>query len=385
MINNKNFTKGDYMSKYKIGNLEAIMLVLIIVVTHTISSLPRQLLVSTKSATIINLIYVSIIATLLALSIYKLFKKFPGQDIIDISYFVGGKFLRNIIGIIFILYFLISSGILLRNFCESLKILYFPMTDITYIILLFIIALCTANRLNFDATLKTNLLVLPLVFASIIFLFFANMNKFVPQRIFPILGDGFFNTFVLGLGNLSAFSGIIFLYFLPPLLKEPSKFKKIAIISTIATAVYLILCVSTLLFMFSFFLETDEITPLYNATRYIELGSFFQRLEAVFLLFWILAFACYLSIVSKFSMNIFKKLTNIETTTPLIDVFGLILFAISLLPKNYASSDNFETHIYPILMIAVYIFIGISILIIANILHKKAQKFSNTQNLERGY
>ena len=369
------------MSKYKIGNLEAIMIVLIIVVTHTISSLPRQLLVSTKSATIINLIYVSIIATILAFTIFKLLKKFPGQDIIDISYFVGGKIFRNIIGIIFILYFLVSSSVLLRNFCESLKILYFPMTDINYIILLFIIALCTANRLDFGATLKTNLLILPLVFVSIIFLFFANMNKFVPQRIFPILGDGFFNTFVSGLGNLSAFSGIIFLYFLPPILKEPEKFKKIAIISTIATAVYLILCVSTLLFMFSFFLDTDEITPLYNATRYIELGSFFQRLESVFLLFWILAFACYLSIVSKFSMNIFAKITNIETTTPLIDVFGLIFFTISFIRENYAFSDNFETHIYPYLMLAIYIFIGISILIIANILHNKAKRFRNGKEL----
>ena len=359
------------MSKYKIGTLEAIMVVLIIVVTHTISSLPRQLLVSTKSATIINLIYVSIIATFLAFLIYKLFKKFPGQDIIDISYFVGGKIFRNITGTIFILYFLVSSSILLRNFCESLKILYFPMTNITFIILLFIIALCTANRLDFSATLKTNLLILPLVFVSIIFLFFSNMNKFVPQRIFPILGDGIFSTFVLGLGNLSSFSGIIFLYFLPPLLKEPEKFKKIAIISTIATAIYLILCVSTLLFMFSFFLETDEITPLYNATRYIEIGSFFQRLESVFLLFWILAFACYLSIVSKFSMIIFKKITNIDTTTPLIDIFGLLFLSISLIPKNYAISDNFETHIYPYLMLSVYIFIGISILIIANLMIRK--------------
>ncbi len=357
------------------------MLVLIIVVTHTISSLPRQLLVTTKSATIINLIYVSIIAIILAFTIFRLFKKFPGQDIIDVSYFVGGKVFRNIIGTIFILYFFVSSSILLRNFCESLKILYFPMTDITYIIILFIIALCTANRLDFNATLKTNLLILPLVFASIIFLFFANMNKFVPQRIFPILGDGLFNTFILGLSNLSAFSGIIFLYFLPPLLKEPENFKKIAIVSTIATAVYLILCVSTLLFMFSFFLETDEITPLYNATRYIELGSFFQRLESFFLLFWILAFACYLSIVSKFSLNIFKKITNIETSTPLVDVFGLLFFAISLIPKNYAISDNFETHIYPYLMLAVYIFIGISILIVANVLHNKSKKISFRKEL----
>ena len=123
------------MLKSKIGTVEAIMLILTIVLTHTISTLPRELLVSTKSATLINLIYVSIIAVLLAYLVFRLLKNFPGLDIIDISEIVAGKVFRNIIGIIFILYFLISSSILLRNFCESLKIIYFPMTDITFIIL----------------------------------------------------------------------------------------------------------------------------------------------------------------------------------------------------------------------------------------------------------
>ena len=361
------------MTKSKIGTAEAIMLVLTIIVTHTISSMPREILVSTKSATIINLIFVSVLAIIISYFIVKLLKNFPGLDIIDISEFLGGKVFKNIRGIIFILYFLVSSSILLRNFCETLKIIYYPMTNIIFIIALFIIAVCIANRLDFNASLKTNLLILPLVLASIIFLFFANMNKFVPERIFPIFGDGLFNTFVLGLGNLASFGGIAYLYFLPPFLKEPKKMKKIAIVSIGISAIYLILCVSTLLFMFSFFMEANEITPLYNATRYIEFGSFFQRLESVFLLIWILAFACYLSIVSKFAMNIFKKLTNIETKKPLVDIFGILILGISLIPKNYAISEKFETEIYPYLVLGIVFFLGLSILILANMLKKKQQ------------
>jgi len=363
------------MSKSKIGTIEAIMIVLTIIITHTILSMPREILVSTKSATIINLIFVSIIAIFISYLIYRLFKNFPSLDIIDVSELLGGKIFKTIIGTIFILYFIISSSILLKSFCESLKIIYYPMTNIIFIILLFIIAICTVNRLNFNASLKTNLLIVPLVLASMIFLFFANMNKFTPERIFPILGDGFFNTFILGLGNLSAFGGIAYLYFLPPLLKEPEKMKKIALVSIGISAIYLILCVSTLLFMFSFFINTNEITPLYNATRYIEFGNFFQRLESVFLLIWILEFACYLSIVSKFAMNIFKKITNIETSQPLIDIFGLLILSIALIPKNYAISEKFETQIYPSLVLGIGIFLGLIILILANINQKKkAQK-----------
>lgn len=365
------------MTKSKIGTLEAIMLVLTIIVTHTISSLPREILVSSKSATILNLIFVSSLAIFFSYLIVRLMKNFAGSDIINISEYLGGKVFKNIIGIIFILYFLVSSSILLRNFCESLKIIYYPMTNIVFIIVFFIIAVCTANRLDFNASLKTNLLIIPLVLVSIVFLFFANMNKFVPQRMFPIFGDGLFNTFVLGLNNLSAFGGIAFLYFLPPYLKEPEKMKKIALLSIGISAIYLILCVSTLLFMFSFFINTNEIIPLYNATRYIEFGSFFQRLESIFLLIWILAFACYLSITSKFAMGIFKKLTNIETKKPLIDIFGILILGISLIPKNYAISDKFETEIYPFLVLGITFFLGMSILLLANLLKKKQKNITS--------
>lgn len=365
------------MTKSKIGTVEAIMLVLTIIITHTISSLPREILVSSKSATILNLIFISTLAILFSYLMVRLMKNFAGSDIIDISEYLGGKVFKNIVGIIFILYFLISSSILLRNFCESLKIIYYPMTNIVFIIVLFIIAVCTANRLDFNASLKTNLLIVPLVLVSIVFLFFANMNKFVPQRIFPIFGDGLYNTFILGLGNLSAFGGITFLYFLPPYLKEPEKMKKIALISIGVSAIYLILCVSTLLFMFSFFINTNEIIPLYNATRYIEFGSFFQRLESIFLLIWILAFACYLSITSKFAMGIFKKLTNIETKKQLIDIFGILILGISLIPKNYAISDKFETEIYPFLVLGITFFLGMSILLLANLLKKKQKNVTS--------
>ena len=67
---------------------------------------------------------------------------FLGLDIIDISKILGGKFFQKIIGIIFISYFMISASIMLRNFCEGLKIIYYPMTNIVFILLMFVIAVC---------------------------------------------------------------------------------------------------------------------------------------------------------------------------------------------------------------------------------------------------
>ena len=81
-------------------------------------------------------------------------------------------------------------------------------------------------------------------------------------------------------------------------------------------------------------------------------------------------------------MSIFKKLTNIETKKPLIDIFGLLILAITLVPKNYAISDKFETEIYPYLVLGICFGLGISILILANIMKRKQKKIqANSQTI----
>lgn len=359
------------MTNQKISTISAIMFTLSIVVSYITSSLPRTFINETKSATLLNIIYNTIIVLFIILLVCKLFKKFPGLDILDISKFLGGNILKNIVGGLFIAYFIISSSLMLRNFCEALGIVYYPSTSYIFIILMFIIAILLTNDLSFNATLNTATIIFPLVFISIILLFCGNLDNFSFRRVFPILGDGFYNTFVLGLRNIGAFGGICYLYFLPPMLKEPEKFKKLAIISVISTGVFILLCVATLLLMFSFFITTDEIMPLFSAARHIEFGIFFQRFESVFLLLWIISFCCYLSITCKFSAHIFTKMFNLSNMKLILNTFAILIFVIALLPKNYAISNYFETNIYRYLRIAIGFILGISILILANIKRKK--------------
>lgn len=285
--------------------------------------------------------------------------------------FWGGKFLKNIIGTIFIIYFLTSSSMFLRNFCEYLRIIYYPSTNVIFLISIFIIAICIVDNLDFNASFKANLIITPFALISIILLFFANIKYFSGQRMFPILGNGFFDTFLLGIGNIYAFSGIVFIYFLPPLLKQPEKLKKIAITSVCISGAYIILAISIILFMFPFFTKVDEIIPLYSAATYVEFGSFFQRLEAIFLLIWIIAFACYLSMLTMFSIHSFRKMAKIKYIKPIVIPFTLVILGISLIPSNFAVAKFFETVIYRFAMIGVTFVVGFFILIFANYKKKK--------------
>ena len=359
------------MNSSKIGTYEAIMLVLSLVVSHTVLSLPKAIVTTTKSSSILNLIYLSIFVFVFVIIICNIFKKFPGMDILDLAEYLGGKIFKRFLGIIFILYFTISSAIFLRNFCECLQIVYYPSTSIVFIVLSFIISTCLVADLPSNASFKANLIIVPFVLGSILFLFLANLKYFNYNRIFPILGNGLFETFGSGFTNIYAFSGIALIYFLPPLLKHPEKLKKISIIAFILTALYLVFVIALILLMFPIFTNIDEVLPLYTVATYVEFGTFLQRLESVFLLIWMISFSCYLSIILSFVFLFFKKITDIKYNKPMIYPFGMLLLALSLLPKTFAESKFYETNIYPYVLIAVAYFIPGIIMFFAYIKKKK--------------
>lgn len=65
------------METSKITAAEAISIILGIFVAYTLVALPRSILESTKTSTLINIIYVGVIALFITYFIYKLLTKFP--------------------------------------------------------------------------------------------------------------------------------------------------------------------------------------------------------------------------------------------------------------------------------------------------------------------
>lgn len=65
------------MTEHKIGNIEAIALILTVMVNHIILNLPKSIIQSTSSGAIINVIFVSLVVLGIVYLISQLFKNFP--------------------------------------------------------------------------------------------------------------------------------------------------------------------------------------------------------------------------------------------------------------------------------------------------------------------
>ena len=350
------------MENTKIGVSEAIAFLTIIIVNFVVLDGAKSTIITASSSALINVVYVSSISLLISYLFYKLLNKFPTFDILDISNFLGGKFLRFTVGAIFFLYFVILSAALLKNFAYSLQTIYYPFTDVFFIVLVFLLAALFICSLKYNAVFRSSLIILPLIILSVLFLFFGNMENFSFNNVFPVLGNGINSTFVLGLSNIFTFQGLAYLLFLPPYLKDVTKLKKITLISMLLSIFYFLASVASVILIFYAYVNNESLMPLYSAVRYIEFGAFFQRLDSLYLMIWIISFISYLSITINICSNILRKSTSMNQNKKVSTIIiGTLILVVTLAIKNHTISTFLIENVFKYIF---FIIIGISFLIL---------------------
>ena len=349
----------------KINNKEAISLTISCSLGITVFIASQIIASECLSSSLINTGFISLIAMGLTAIICMLYKNFIGISFLDITEFVGGKFFKFIVGSTFLFYFIFTLAIVLCKAVNCLQIVYYPMTHPNYTVLLFVITAAIACNLKNNGFLRATFIIVPIVIVAIFFIFVGNLKNFNYENIFPIMGNGVQATFIEGSTNLFTFGGIAYILFLPQNLKRPDKFMSVSLISTAVSSILLTFVTSTIILMFNKNVTSGQLFPLYIAVRYIEFGTFFQRLDSAFLLIMNIAICSFLGIYSNLCLGIIKEITNISDIKPLSYCFILLLYASTILIDAKFELEFMQNTFFKILFFCV-ISLGLLILILAN-------------------
>ena len=214
------------------------------------------------------------------------------------------------------------------------------------------------------------MLLFHLLFGSVLLALFAVYDEISLTRFSPFFGYDFKTTFVDGLLNIFSLYFITYYYFLKPLLKNSFHFKKITLISYIASWILLFLTVLSISSVFSMSYSAEPLNSLYLLSRKIELGNFLQRLDALFILLWLVSVFCYLSVSIFMITRMLQKITNVQNQKMLSFSVISIFFGLCLLPFNTEISHFIENTIYRYLITGTIFVICFIILIAANIKFK---------------
>ncbi len=358
-------------SKIIFGKWEGTVLLLNLLYTQIILGFPRVMTETAGTAAWITIIYASVIMLLAFWLISKLYSRFEGMDIIDISQIAGGGAFRIITGLVMTAYLVYIISIVLREFAEDMKVIILPESPISFVTLFFVAGMIVGAYLGLEAIVRLGAIVVPLITAGFLFITIGVYPYYNASNLFPILGTGPQKIFGEGFFKISIFSAVSILFFIAPYIRTNKEFKIIGYSSILISSCMFLWSVVSYLMVFPYTVSVENFLPIYQMARLINYGRFFQRVESVFVFIWAATALLYLTGAFYFITHVFRKTFKLEYEKPLIVPFAVLVFNISLLPPNLATAIQLEEEYFRKYIWIITVVFPIIILSIANISQKR--------------
>ena len=355
-----------------VGKWEAVCLLLNTINIQIFLNLPRYLVEIGGTAGWLLAIYVSIIAILFFSIVLILFNRFPGMDIVDIANQVTGKTGQILVGLSFSFLSFFGASLIIREFSENIKTIALTTSPLSYVLAMFVLGMIIASYLGFEVIIRIQGVFIPIIvigFISIILLVLPYAHF---DNLLPIMGNGFTKVFGEGFFKISLFIGISMSYWFPPFLKTFKNYKSVSYWALGLSSLFILSSVLVFSSTIAYPIATESLMPIYDLSRLINFGRFFQRIEPLFLTIWAASAYLYISACFYCSIYGFKKAFNLPYIRPLVIPFSILAFTVAFLPRNITTVIDLDKFYLRTLGFIPVFGIPIILLVIAWIRKKKA-------------
>ncbi|MDU0200835.1 GerAB/ArcD/ProY family transporter [Paenibacillus sp. MAH-36] len=313
------------------------------------------------------------VSIFLAVGLHKLY---PKMTISQYSEQIVGIWLGKLIGLCYFLYFMSSTGMILRQYAEFVSGNFLFSTPLAIIIGTILLLSTFAVRGGVEviarcAVICTYLFILPLFFLAFL------APDLDIKNIYPIFSNGAVPVLKGSLtpqGWLAEF--FIISYFLPSA-SQVEKVKKWSIISLIVVVISMTYVNLITLFLLGPDLP-NKIYPILIAMRYISLADFFENLESVLLAMWVLGNFVKISVFFYVGVISYAHMCKSSDYRPTVLPLAILVFLFCYWDiPNFPVLANHNKLVAPFELFLVFLAIPLFLLSIALIRKGKRRGLSN--------
>ena len=261
---------------------------------------------------------------------------------------IGGRWLKIATGHVLSFFILINCAPVIRACPEAVKTALLQNTKMVIIVFVLSVGVVIGTYNGIEALGRATAFFVPC--AGIILIGFLLM--LIPHcninNLFPISPK---EALTGGSAALSIFSDIIVINLLLPYCKDMKTFKKGGMYGVIIA--YAASFAITFMYCLVYPYPASErfIVPMYQLARLVSIGTYFQRLEAIFEFVWTLSNLFYTAVYLFVLCDIFRQSYDLAEFKPLIVPMMLIVLRVAFRNETYSEAlrENFSKimYVYP--------------------------------------
>jgi len=333
------------INQVKIGQSEAIALMVTVLATKVFLTYPA-FIVSLGGSAAWQITLISGLVTLVFFwFILKYLEQFPDRTFPETAEYITGPYLGGLIVISVLVPWLFELAITFRGFGELIVIVALPETSISIIMLIFLICTGLAAYLGLSTIARACYLAFPFTLGAVLLILVLSYPSWNTDWLFPILGNGVLNTIKVGIMRSSDFIELNFIYALP-LVFYANQVGKIGYLSIIITMITFVMIVITFQLTIPAVMGQEPYLPLYQMAQSVYLGRFIQRIEVIFVFFWVFSGYLWVSASVYGFCHILTQWLKLPDYRPLVLPTLIIIFAVAFIPQSKPDALSIANHSY---------------------------------------
>lgn len=345
-----NTDKGvsEVIKEGKFGPGEAIAMIAIFISTKVFLSLPQSMARLGDSAGWLVLLVAGSIGFLGFSLLVLLLRRFPDKTLIEATQDVVGPVLAPLFSFPYFAFFLVDTALLLRQFSETMLLTALPEMPVSIVALAFLLVIVFVCYLGLETVARLAFIAFPFLLVGPLIVILTLITYWNFDYLFPLAGSGFPGILKGGFFSHSVVAEVLFLGVIQTAVPGRRLFRigTLAIVFSIA-----FLTAIQLTYSLTFIPEVTKeyILPVYQLTRLVYLGRFFQRVEVLFLLIWTISGLIAMTLGLYAATVTITRILQLPKYRPLLFSMSVILYTLALIPPDLPTTlliQNFYFRIY---------------------------------------
>lgn len=339
--------------KISLKSREISSILINLIVVKMLFTYPRYLVERCQNGAWISVAVYGAVAVGIFYITQLMYVKTGHKTILEQAQVIGGGYLRALTALFLVALLITDTAPMVRAFPEAIKTALLqntPMLDITVVLTVGVI-LGAYNGIG--ALGRVSSIFLPVAGVSILGFFIILGQFYKLNNIFPLaIKENLLN----GTSSLSIYSDIIAVNFLMPYAENVGTVKKSGFTALIAGGIASVVITLAYCLVYPYPASTEFISPMYQLARIVKIGTYFQRLEAIFEFVWSISILLYTSVYLFIMCDIFKTGFGLASYKPLVFPIMMIYLRFvywesaynKTLLSNYVVISTFYPIIYAI-------------------------------------
>lgn len=253
----------------------------------TVLVIPAGLAVTAKQDAWLGAIVGVLIGTVLIGLYMGLWMVYPGQSFVGICRTALGKWMGNVLGVIYMCYAFIGASTVLFYVGNFFKTQFIPHTPLWCTITLFAVVVVMGARLGLETIARASELMMPWFIALFVLLVITLVPAAHIANAQPVFEAGWKPIFSAGISFAgTAYMPVVFLFSVLPNVQTPDKAKLGMYISALLGGVCVILVTLFCILILGPNITGRSLYPSYALVKKINIGNFLQRVEAILAGLW---------------------------------------------------------------------------------------------------